>query len=240
MYWVAPQAQPPGHAPRPAIVLVHGHQMGERPGARLYVDSPLFTELPAAGYVVAAVSQPGYGRSDGPPDFCGPVSQEAVRTAVEAVRALPEVRHAGVVLYGHSRGAVTASMVALLDPDLAGVVLGGGVYDMATAYEELPEDSGIRANIDAETGGTAPAFVQRSALLAEGVSTVPTLILHGEVDQVAPVAGARRLAERLRGAGTPVELVIFPELGHRLPWEEKKPAVLRFLARLLGGADEGS
>jgi dipeptidyl aminopeptidase/acylaminoacyl peptidase len=66
---------------------------------------------------------------------------------------------------------------------------------------------------------------------------VPTLVLHGGQDQIAPVEGARRLAERLRTAGMPVELVIFPELGHRLPWEVKKPAVLRFLERVTRAAD---
>lgn len=42
------------------------------------------------------------------------------------------------------------------------------------------------------------------------------------------------MAERLDGAGTLVELVTFPDRGHRIPWEEKKPAILRFLETVVG------
>jgi hypothetical protein len=35
----------------------------------------------------------------------------------------------------------------------------------------------------------------------------------------------------------PGALVNLPDLGHRLPWEEKKPAVLRFLERVTRAAD---
>lgn len=218
-------------APRAALLLVHGHQSGERPGAASYAESGLLHRLADEGFVAAAVSQPGYGASDGPPDFCGPVSQAAVRAAVAALRALPGVDPERIVLYGHSRGAITSSMVALDDPRLAAVVLSGGIYDLAAARAAYPEDAGIRRNLEREAGVTREAFRARSPLLAERTSSVPTLLLHGARDEIAPPDDARRLAERLEAAGTPVELVLFPDHAHRLPWTDTRPIVLRFLER---------
>lgn len=43
-----------------------------RDGGESYVKVGRLGMMAARGYVAAAVSQPGYGNSDGPPDFCGP------------------------------------------------------------------------------------------------------------------------------------------------------------------------
>jgi predicted esterase len=50
------------------------------------------------------------------------------------------------------------------------------------------------------------------------------LLIHGERDEVFPVADCKRLAERLRANGTPVEVRIFPEAGHNFG-EETGPVV---------------
>ena len=78
------------------------------------------------GYVAAAVSQPGYGKSDGPPDYCGPFTQDAVQAAVEFLRRQTFIDPTRIALYGYSRGAIVASMVAT---KVAAVVLGAGAYD---------------------------------------------------------------------------------------------------------------
>ena len=67
--------------------------------------------MASRGYVAAAVSQPGYGQSDGPPDFCGPYTQAAVMKAIDFLRQMPVVQPQHVALYGYSRGAIVASMV---------------------------------------------------------------------------------------------------------------------------------
>ncbi len=232
-FWTAPR----GEGPWPAILYVHGHQIGERPGARIYLNPPLLEQTAEEGFFAAAVSQPGYGRSDGPPDFCGPVSQSAVRRVLQALRENPRVDRNRIVLYGYSRGAIVASMVATQEPTLAGVILGGGVYDMQQAYQQMPEapegEESIRGNIRNETGATDEAFRQRSVLLSDVPISVPTLILHGEDDPVSPVGQARRLAEQLREWGTPVELAIFPGIAHGIPRPDRKPFVDQFLRRVL-------
>lgn len=227
---------------RPAILFVHGHQGGERPGGRFYVDNGFLERWTAAGLVAAAVSQPGYGESDGPPDFCGPRSRQAVHAALAALRRDPRVDPERIVLFGRSRGAVVASRVAGEDDRLAGVVLRAGIYDLVDAYARLatiPDRDladGIRRNIDRESGGTLEALRDRSALYAETPIRVPTLILHGGLDDRAPAAKARALADRLERAGTPVEILVFDGVGHSIPEELQEPALERFVMRLAGAS----
>ncbi len=226
----------------PAILFVHGHQEGDRPGGRFYVDNGYLERWAAAGVVAAAVSQPGYGASDGPPDFCGPLSRQAAHAALAALRDDPRVDPDRIVLFGRSRGAVVSSRAAVDDARLAGLVLRAGIYDMVDAYERLdpsvPLFAGIRSNIDRESGGTLEALRDRSVLHAAEPIRVPTMILHGEDDDRAPVAKARALAEALEDAGTPVELLVYPEVGHRIPLELEESALERFLQRVLGLSDE--
>ena len=51
--------------------------------------APHQPKLAHDGIVAVAVSQPGYGKSDGPPDYCGPVTQEATRAVLAEMRRLP-------------------------------------------------------------------------------------------------------------------------------------------------------
>lgn len=230
-FWTTPD----GDGPWPAVLFVHGHQIGKRPGARIYLERPILAEAAAKGFVAAAVSQPGYGESDGPPDFCGPVSQQAVRAVLDALRESPRVDGDRVALYGFSRGAIVSSMVGTQYPRLAALVVGGGSYDLGAAYERLPE-SGLKSNIEREAGTTPEAFRARSALLADSPIKAPTLILHGEGDEISPVEDARRLETWLREAGTPVELVVFEGRDHHVPWDEKSPILYRFLERHLAAS----
>ena len=66
----------------------------------------------------------------------------------------------------------------------------------------------------------------RSPTLNPQLSTLhcPVLLIHGERDEVFPVADCKRVAERLRADGTPVEVWILPELGHGFG-EETGPVV---------------
>jgi hypothetical protein len=120
LFWTPPD----GEGPWPAILYVHGHQPGQpKPGASLYVERGWLQATADRGLLAAAVSQPGYGGSDGPADYCGPRSQGAVATALAYLRAHPLVHRDRIVLYGYSRGATVAAMVATRDADLGGVIL---------------------------------------------------------------------------------------------------------------------
>lgn len=240
LIWAAPE----GEGPWPVILYVHPHQFPERPGANAFIGPgvlPWMTRR-VGGLLAAAVSQPGYGRSDGPPDFCGPETQRAVEEAIRHLRAM-ERTDGRVVLYGYSRGAIVSSVVATRDPELAGLVLGAGAYDVGDQYAKLEgktELVGLRRNIEHEGGLSEEALSARSALGQGGKIKAPTLILHGEDDGTCPVDHAKRLAAEIEAAGTEVELVIFPETGHNIPFKGRHDALYPFLDRVLGPPEESS
>lgn len=131
------QAQAASETPAGAILFVHGNQGGRLLGGIEAVDSgALLRFCSGLNITAAAVSQPGFGASDGPPDFCGPKTQEAIIAALAFLRGQPSVDPNRIVLYGNSRGAVASAMVATQVSDLRAVILSSGVYDLEVAYHE--------------------------------------------------------------------------------------------------------
>src|SRR3712207_51460 len=74
-------------------LLVHRHRGAPRPGGRVFdlldrrpmcgfVDQGRLERLRERGYLAAALSLPGYGETTGPADFCGPLSQAALASAL--------------------------------------------------------------------------------------------------------------------------------------------------------------
>ena len=64
--------RPAGEGPWPTLIFLHGHQEDPRTGGEVFVQWGVLEQIAKRGYLAVAVSQPGYGRSTGPADFCGP------------------------------------------------------------------------------------------------------------------------------------------------------------------------
>ena len=247
MLWRAPDT---GDGPWPAILFVHGFQPPEpdtpfAPGAKAMLEVPprypLFEMFRQKGFLVAAVSQSGYGNTDGPLDFCGPLSQQAIATAIAALRSRPDVYSDQVFLHGRSRGAVASSVVATQNTGIAGVILESGVYDMKSEYENLLQKNSepyiyIAANIELEAGKTDEVFIDRSVLLTDRSIPVPTLVIHGTEDPNTPVEHAVRLEEHLRIRGGDVQLELYQNEEHHVPAERTAPVIEAFIARVMDGA----
>jgi pimeloyl-ACP methyl ester carboxylesterase len=158
--------QPQGTGPFPALLLIPGHATTARdwiPNGLTYARN---------GYAGLAVSQPGYGRSEGPGDYVGP---KTIKVLIEAYRRLqrePFVDAKRMGIFGYSRGGMAASLLAVQLDDVKAVILGAGIYDFKRAYDETGLD-GIRQNMKAETGMTEEAIRQRSSVLADGKAEVP-------------------------------------------------------------------
>jgi dipeptidyl aminopeptidase/acylaminoacyl peptidase len=227
LFWT----HPVGEGPYPTLLLIHGHQEQPRHGGEAFVKAGRLGLMASQGYGAAALSQPGYGQSDGPPDYCGPFTQEAVVVALEFLRKQPFVNPTKVVLYGYSRGAIVASMVATRDPQLAAVALGAGAYEMASLYPTGIR--GIDANIRREAGTSAEAFRARSAIYHADKIKVPVLLLHGARDERIPVRQAEAFAEQLKANGVAVKLKIFPNATHRIPIDEQYQDIYPFLEQSL-------
>jgi dipeptidyl aminopeptidase/acylaminoacyl peptidase len=227
LFWT----QPVGEGPYPTVLFIHGHQEQPRNGGEAFVTAGRLGIMASQGYGAASLSQPGYGHSDGPPDYCGPFTQEAVVVALAFLRKQPFVNPTKVALYGASRGAIVASMVATRDPQLAAVVLAAGAYDMASLYPTGIR--GIDANIRREAGTSAEAFRARSAMYHADKIKVPVLLLHGARDERIPVRQAEAFAEQLQAHGVAVTLKIFPNATHRIPLDEQYQDIYPFLDRSL-------
>jgi dipeptidyl aminopeptidase/acylaminoacyl peptidase len=227
VFWTRPGE--PG--PWPAILFIHGHQEQSRNGGEAFVRTGRLGIMASRGYVAAALSQPGYGHSDGPPDFCGPFTQEAVVVAIDFLRNQPFVDPNKVVLYGYSRGAIVASMVATKDPKLAAVVLGAGAYNFFSWYPTPLR--GIDANIEQEAGTSTDAFRARSAIYHADKMKVPVLLLHGAQDERVPVQQTEAFAEKLQANGVAVKLKIFPNARHSIPIDDQYREIYPFLEQYL-------
>ncbi|MBI0536786.1 phospholipase [Roseomonas sp. KE2513] len=77
-------------------------------------------------------------------------------------------------------------------------------------------------------------LIAPESLGAEIRGRPPVLLVHGEVDEVVPVAGSRAAERELRDAGVPVEAVYSPRLGHGID-EAGMAAGALFLQRAAAG-----
>ena len=222
--------RPDGAGPFPAVVVVHGHSRERRGAADV---SGLMDAMVKKGWVAVAVSLPGYGKSPGEPDYCGPRSQDAVLAAVRHARAQKGVDGKRVALYGMSRGAVTAAMAAARDPQLAALVLVTPIYDLENTYKRMRTQGstdaaarGVADAIAAEAGTTTAAFAARSPLAVADKIKAPTLILAGGKDVRIDPDEPYELAHAIKGGGT---AVIFADLAHTIPDDMRDARVFQFL-----------
>jgi dipeptidyl aminopeptidase/acylaminoacyl peptidase len=227
VFWMKPERG----GPYPAILFIHGHQERVRNGGEEYVQPGRLSRMKEIGYVAAAISQPGYGNSEGMADFCGPRTQGAVRAVIDFLRRQPAVDPKKVVLAGYSRGAIVASMVAAQDAELGAVVLGAGAYDFFRWYPTaLP---GMNRNIEQEAGTSKEAFLARSAMQHVAAIRAPVLLLHGAKDDRNPVAETERFAEALKANGVNAKLVVFPSAGHNIPAQDLYREIVPYLRHTL-------
>lgn len=215
----------------PVVIYIHGFQHPERPGAKASINNGTLVSFANQGYLAVGVSQPGFGNSDGPADFSGPYTQRAIISAIKYLQSsefLDRIDHNKIVLGGVSRGAITASMVATQEPNLAGLILDAGLYDIkATSYPKT------LSNIEKEVGNnlTIEQIKQRSAFYHANNIKIPVIIFHGNQDYRHPMNQALKFYEALMKAGTKTTLILFPS-EHRTPQESKELMINLFLKNL--------
>ena len=228
--------KPAGKGPWPTVVILHGHQDWPRPGGKDFVKWGVLDSLAKRGYLAVAVSQPGYGGSSGPPDFCGPFTQDAVSGVIAKLRAGGDISPNQVVIEGISRGALVAGLVAAHDPSIAGVVLISGVYNLPqyVAHSKSAEARLVSNSIIEETGGGSDALRARSVLNFAGDIRASVLIMNGAQDDRTGSVASRRLADEITSHRGKARAIVYPKYGHRIPVEVRDREIEPFIESVLG------
>jgi dipeptidyl aminopeptidase/acylaminoacyl peptidase len=220
--------RPAAEGTYPAVLLIPGFSRT----ARDYI--PLGLRFAKEGFACLAVTQRGFGRSAGKPDFVGPKSIAALEAGFQRFRKEPYVDGSRMGVFGYSRGAMAASLlvVRLKDTEVQAAVFAAGIYDFKKAYDDI-KLPGIRANMEREAGLSASAARDRTSVTKMADLPCPVLILHGEKDENAPVSQARLLADRLKELKKVFELQTFPDRDHDLGRQNLYDHTLGFFKRKL-------
>ena len=173
--------QPLDKGPFPGLLLIPGFE-----GTSMTL-MPLAIVLARQGFASLSVAQPGFGKSQGKPDFVGPHTIKALIKGFRKLQREPYVDKNKMGIFGGSRGAMAASLMAVRLKDVKAAVFAAGIYEFKKAYDEIKIE-GIRENMLAETGMTHEAIKQRSSILQMQKLNCPVLILHGEKDENVPVS----------------------------------------------------
>lgn len=206
------------------LIFLHGNQTQKvRIGGLKRVNDGTLARYAEMGYSTIAMSFPGYGNSDGEKDWCGIYSQRAVISLIEYLNQHKNIQKNKIYLIGNSRGAVVAGMVAIKEPDLEGVVLDAGFYDLAKVTHELTlsrmKNEGIINSVEIE---------KRSIMDKADKLNMSILILHGFYDEKTPVAEAFKFYDKLMQLRKNATLMVFP-YPHTIALEHKYKAIDMFI-----------
>src|SRR5262249_30109940 len=151
--------RPAAEGKYPAVLLIAGFSKT----ARDYI--PLGLRFAKEGFACVAVTQRGFGKSAGDPDFVGPKTTAALEAGFRKFREEPYVDASRMGVFGYSRGAMAASLLAvkLNGKELQTAVFAAGIYDFKKAYEDI-KVAGIRENMEREAGLSEAAVQARTSV----------------------------------------------------------------------------
>jgi alpha-beta hydrolase superfamily lysophospholipase len=244
--------------PRFVVLLSHGY------GEHAVRYDHVARRLVAEGAAVYAPDHHGHGRSEGERAHCE--NGEDFTSDLHAVADLARAEHPDVpvVLLGHSMGGMIATRYAQKHRDqldalvLSGPAIGGNpglemllgmdpIPEVPIAPEVLSRDDTVGQAYLADPlvyhGGFKRSMLQTMVTAVQAVADgpplgdVPTLWIHGEEDQLAPLAVTREAIQRVRGER--FEERVYAGARHEVFNETNKDEVLddvvAFIHRALAG-----
>ncbi|MBI4279181.1 MAG: dienelactone hydrolase family protein [Armatimonadetes bacterium] len=196
--------RPRGSGPLPVVVVLHGTEGFSRKYVSLAESFAREGFLAVAGCWFAGSH---FGNQRPPdfipcaqaPDFVG-ANLEAVKDVmalVDAVRKLPGARADRVGLFGHSRGAVIAVLVASGGGNVQAVVASAAHYTRTRPRRDVTDTLPITLVKDLQA---------------------PVLILYGTADELIDPSEPRAYEQALRSEGKTFESHAYPGAPHALPF----------------------
>jgi dipeptidyl aminopeptidase/acylaminoacyl peptidase len=174
----------------------------------------------------------GYGNDffDGVRDGWGEADRADLLEPVETLVAEGMADPKQLVLTGYSYGGFMTCALTSVTDRFAVAVAGGLVCDIANTAG--PSDEGILLQT-VEFDPQSSRVQELSPLGRVSQVTTPTLILHGGSDVRCPVNQAEQWFGGLRLAGTPTELVVFPDASHAFVLTGRPSHRLEYSTRLV-------
>ncbi len=224
-YW----AQPDGAGPFPVLLMIHPHQDSPKNGGKIFVDSGQIDFWVSKGFLTISLSQPGYGKSTGGADFCGPKTLGGAIELIKHFQAKPNVNAKQFFIYGGSRGATVAAMLAAQDLKITGLILKSGVYDFVEWATQKPWHDEVKFSMLLEIGWLNEAKLkERSAIyLADKIKT-PLLVIHGMSDPRAPLKLAEKFVKKVNQSQGNAKLLKL-EAEHLIPMPDIAVPMEEFL-----------
>lgn len=212
----------------PGVMLIPGFQ--GTPQSQFLIGD-IFARF---GFVAMSVGTAGFGKTELKPDFLGKNTIKAYKKGFEIFQKDAFVEKNNIGIFGYSRGAIATSLLITKLKDVKAAVLGGGMYDLKKAYDDLTLE-GIKENIKAETGATKKAFKERSAIFKVKKIKCPVLIVHGGKDLNAPTDQAYLLRDKLKESGKQFEFQILENHDHGSIGGDMMSLIFDFMSRKLKG-----
>lgn len=202
----------------PAVLLLHGGswRTGDRTQLRGYG-----IQLGLAGYVCVASEYRLAGEA------AWPAQIEDTNAALRWMRARADelgIDPDRIAVHGNSAGGHLALLAAGTrgraeyegeggNPGVDTAVAAVTAIYPPTRLSVVPTDTfaGPRDRVDDPAGAAARAA---SPITHVAAGFPPTLLIHGDADELVPVEASLRLHAALREAGVPVELHVYPEQPH--------------------------
>ena len=212
---------PSGAANSPAIVFVHGDVDPEDYSGLTAYDG-LADEFVSRGYVVVMPDLRNHADSDDDPSWATDVdvgSTLDVINAVQATAADGMVDPDRIALMGHSHGGGVALNVAVTAPDAAAAIVAAAPVS-PTPWENIERHGAGSPYFDAivaahGTPEESPAFWRDvSASTFVDRASAPLLIVHGQADDIIPLAWSEGLEAAWTAAGKDARFVPLTDADH--------------------------
>jgi acetyl esterase/lipase len=118
--------------------------------------------------------------------------------------------------------AVFFPLTDFLNYGAPGIVQGGDVGPLAyhrASFDFTEYDPGIRAYVKVTDPARRRALLEQASPIAHVTpQSPPTLVIHGDKDEVVPLQQGEVIIAKLKAAGVPAKLIVVPGGGH--PWPD--------------------